>query len=689
MWNIKALLSVLFVLLVIQLFFGLEIAQGYDDEMTLSRSPNLFIPDATQNECGSWVEDFLSFPVPQEAIVLYVDITFTISHFFPSDLVVLLQCGDDTNAVEILWNMDGQGSPYTRTGIWSFYGLKATSQWKLRVRDCSWLGSGTLVSWSVTMCYHVPPEPPSYVWASTGTGPREVNVSWYRSYDPQCGQYWVEWNRNYQRLVGYDETEGGIYARSCDSTSKTVNGLRCVEQYYFRVRTVSVYGANIMGRPSFPPAGALSSYCQDIYVSGKLKYVNYDDQYAEYSTYPDTVPMKNALVTFWDASGNPFATLPIYTNSEGYYIASLSLVDKPIYMKFQLINQDSSIGVYRYGSPVIINTFSDTLGPDNAFYEVVDESLDTGPRQIFGRACYSFDYLQRTGVIFQPADLPPVQILYDPENLTDFAGGAYDTVSGWSQIYLTSRGSPNFMYRLTAPVHECAHNIHRKAWNKSSLQSPLCLYFHYPNSVTSEYCAVVEGWAEFLSCVPYSPTGERKAWYLKHSGGDLESNDWWKGEDGTNKNGAIVEGAVASAWYDMEDLNIDYPDERSGSEYYDLASQVDRIFDILKTNKPRSIAEFMNYWHTYPGLENWERTHLVKIFAQHQLFMPGDANSDGTVTVADVVFLVNYLFKHGPAPSSPLAADANGDCYVTVGDVVYLVAYLFKQGPEPFYGSNC
>jgi hypothetical protein len=107
LWNIKALLSVLLALLVIQLFFRPEMAQAYDDEMTLSSSPNLSIPDATENECGSWVEDFLGFPVPQEAIVLYVDITFTISHLFPSDLVVLLQCGDDTNAVETLWNMDG------------------------------------------------------------------------------------------------------------------------------------------------------------------------------------------------------------------------------------------------------------------------------------------------------------------------------------------------------------------------------------------------------------------------------------------------------------------------------------------------------------------------------------------------------------------------------------------------------
>ncbi|MCJ7459833.1 MAG: dockerin type I repeat-containing protein [candidate division Zixibacteria bacterium] len=61
----------------------------------------------------------------------------------------------------------------------------------------------------------------------------------------------------------------------------------------------------------------------------------------------------------------------------------------------------------------------------------------------------------------------------------------------------------------------------------------------------------------------------------------------------------------------------------------------------------------------------------------------GDANGDGKVTVSDVVFLVNYLFKGGPAPLPFLSGDANCDTKVTVSDVVYLVNYLFKGGPPP------
>ena len=64
-------------------------------------------------------------------------------------------------------------------------------------------------------------------------------------------------------------------------------------------------------------------------------------------------------------------------------------------------------------------------------------------------------------------------------------------------------------------------------------------------------------------------------------------------------------------------------------------------------------------------------------------FIYGDANGDGKVTVSDAVYLINYLFKGGPAPD-PLES-GNADCQngVNVSDVIYLINYLFKGGPAP------
>ena len=63
--------------------------------------------------------------------------------------------------------------------------------------------------------------------------------------------------------------------------------------------------------------------------------------------------------------------------------------------------------------------------------------------------------------------------------------------------------------------------------------------------------------------------------------------------------------------------------------------------------------------------------------------VPGDADADSLVDLADVVFLVNYLYRDGAHPCVMEAADVNGDCQVDLGDIVYLLNFLFKGGSAP------
>jgi hypothetical protein len=64
-------------------------------------------------------------------------------------------------------------------------------------------------------------------------------------------------------------------------------------------------------------------------------------------------------------------------------------------------------------------------------------------------------------------------------------------------------------------------------------------------------------------------------------------------------------------------------------------------------------------------------------------YVCGDANGDDVVTQADVMYLIEYLHKDGPAPVPMEAGDANGDGTVDRKDANYLVDYLHKDGPEP------
>lgn len=61
----------------------------------------------------------------------------------------------------------------------------------------------------------------------------------------------------------------------------------------------------------------------------------------------------------------------------------------------------------------------------------------------------------------------------------------------------------------------------------------------------------------------------------------------------------------------------------------------------------------------------------------------GDTNGDGVVGPGDVVYLINYLFRNGPAPDPLWTGDCNCDETVGPGDIVFLINYLFRNGPPP------
>ncbi|NIM96771.1 MAG: hypothetical protein GTO24_01410 [candidate division Zixibacteria bacterium] len=65
-------------------------------------------------------------------------------------------------------------------------------------------------------------------------------------------------------------------------------------------------------------------------------------------------------------------------------------------------------------------------------------------------------------------------------------------------------------------------------------------------------------------------------------------------------------------------------------------------------------------------------------------YLVGDANGDEVVGPSDIVYLINYLFRNGFAPSPLEAGDASCDGTVGPSDVVYLINYLFRGGSMPW-----
>ena len=59
----------------------------------------------------------------------------------------------------------------------------------------------------------------------------------------------------------------------------------------------------------------------------------------------------------------------------------------------------------------------------------------------------------------------------------------------------------------------------------------------------------------------------------------------------------------------------------------------------------------------------------------------GDVNSDGSVDILDVVYIIDYKYKEGPPPADLLDADVDNNGEINILDVVYIINFRYKDGP--------
>lgn len=108
------------------------------------------------------------------------------------------------------------------------------------------------------------------------------------------------------------------------------------------------------------------------------------------------------------------------------------------------------------------------------------------------------------------------------------------------------------------------------------------------------------------------------------------------------------------------------------------------IIDSLSdTTYTRDSLDTKNwYWKVkaYDQLGAVRRSNQIWSF---YVYLCGDCNGDGQISIADVICEINYLFKGGSAPVPYIAGDVNCDGAESVSDVVYKINYLFKGGPKP------
>jgi len=180
--------------------------------------------------------------------------------------------------------------------------------------------------------------------------------------------------------------------------------------------------------------------------------------------------------------------------------------------------------------------------------------------------------------------------------------------------------------------------------------------------------------------IKYSPSGDQ-LWVERYNGTG-NKHDYVNGIAIDNSARIYVTGTTKSTgpYYDWDYATVKY--DQNGNQLWvekyngtgdnsdgAVAMAVDSSYSVYVTGYSTGISTGIDY------------TTIRYI----QPFTCGDANHDGVMDIGDVVYLINYLYKNGPAPNRLEAGDTNSDGIVDVGDVVYLINYLFKGGPAP----NC
>ncbi len=125
-----------------------------------------------------------------------------------------------------------------------------------------------------------------------------------------------------------------------------------------------------------------------------------------------------------------------------------------------------------------------------------------------------------------------------------------------------------------------------------------------------------------------------------------------------------------------------YFDQLVYDVYFDTANPPQLVNSQSATTYNPGTMEYGTtyYWQIMASDADTSITSPIWSFTTISL---GDCNRDAQVNISDVIYLVNYLFKYGPAPNPAEVGDVDCSGSITVSDVIYLINYFFKGGPAP------
>ncbi|MCK4461863.1 MAG: hypothetical protein KAW46_08650 [candidate division Zixibacteria bacterium] len=144
-------------------------------------------------------------------------------------------------------------------------------------------------------------------------------------------------------------------------------------------------------------------------------------------------------------------------------------------------------------------------------------------------------------------------------------------------------------------------------------------------------------------------------------------------------------GFSSESWYNIYITDVKRIQLSSATESFELDYAVIDIGEQATLEQPqlvRDLGRKIALWHT---LQNATWLSEPRNSYTDPTTVVGDIDGNGEgPDVADLAYMVDFMFSGGPEPATLQAADVAGTVgIVDIGDLVYLVDYIFQGGSEP------
>ena len=262
------------------------------------------------------------------------------------------------------------------------------------------------------------------------------------------------------------------------------------------------------------------------------------------------------------------------------------------------------------------------------------------------------------------------------------------TIDGWTAI-------PNNVTSLKTAVMTAPVAVAFTVYNDFNYYNGGC-YSHPDETQDINHAVLIVGWDDNMC------NGEG-AWRVKNSWGT-----YW-GEDGYfwMKYGSCNFG-VGAALLDIDAVMITSPAFLPDADMVCDSVEYEYQFEASGGTPPYSwyrqvgfipdgmVLETSGLLHGFPtraknftfGVRVEDSSVPVKKYMKYVMVsviegMAGDADCNCDYNLLDATYLINLLYKDGPAVECEAGEDANGDASCNLLDVTCLINYLYKEGPQP------